>query len=52
MNPFIPIPQCWERDAYTLQLYAGRLSGYAFWEEDNIHGYFLLHHSDHHGPRP
>jgi GNAT superfamily N-acetyltransferase len=38
------IPQCWERDAYTLQLYAGRLSGYAFWEEDNIHGYLLLYH--------
>jgi GNAT superfamily N-acetyltransferase len=42
---FHAIPQCWERDAYTLQLYAGRLSGYAFWEEDNIHGYLLLHHS-------
>ena len=39
-----PSAQCWERDAYTLQLYAGRLSGYAFWEEDNIHGYLLLHH--------
>jgi GNAT superfamily N-acetyltransferase len=38
-----PMPQCWERDAYTLQLYAGRLSGYAFWEEDNIHGYLLLY---------
>ena len=36
--------QCWERDAYTLQLYAGRLSGYAFWEEDNIQGYLLLYH--------
>jgi GNAT superfamily N-acetyltransferase len=42
---FHPIPQCWERDAYTLQLYAGRLSGYAFWEQDNIRGYLLLHHS-------
>ena len=31
---FHPIPQCWERDAHTLQLYAGRLSGYAFWEQD------------------
>jgi GNAT superfamily N-acetyltransferase len=41
---FHPIPQCWERDAYTLQLYAGRLSGYAFWEQDIIHGYLLLHH--------
>jgi GNAT superfamily N-acetyltransferase len=41
---FHPIPQCWEHDAYTLQLYAGRLSGYAFWEEDSIHGYLLLHH--------
>jgi len=41
---FHPQAQCWERDAYTLQLYAGRLSGYAFWEEDNIHGYLLLHH--------
>jgi GNAT superfamily N-acetyltransferase len=41
---FHPHAQCWERDAYTLQLYAGRLSGYAFWEEDNIHGYLLLHH--------
>ena len=40
---FHPIPQCWERDAYTLQLYAGRLSGYAFWEQDNIHSYLLLH---------
>lgn len=37
-------PQCWERDAYTLRLYAGRLSGYAFWEEDNIHGYLLRYH--------
>jgi GNAT superfamily N-acetyltransferase len=37
------MPQCWERDAYTLQLYAGRLSGYAVWEEDNIHGYLLLY---------
>jgi GNAT superfamily N-acetyltransferase len=42
---FHAIPRCWERDAYTLQLYAGRLSGYAFWEEDNIRGYLLLHHS-------
>jgi GNAT superfamily N-acetyltransferase len=42
---FHPIPQCWERDAYTLQLYAGRLSGYAFWEQDSILGYLLLHHS-------
>jgi GNAT superfamily N-acetyltransferase len=42
---FHPIPQCWERDAYTLQLHAGRLSGYAFWEQDNIRGYLLLHHS-------
>ena len=41
---FHPHAQCWERDAYTLQLYAGRLSGYAFWEEDNIRGYLLLHH--------
>jgi GNAT superfamily N-acetyltransferase len=41
---FHPVPQCWERDAYTLQLYAGRLSGYAFWEEDNLQGYLLLHH--------
>jgi GNAT superfamily N-acetyltransferase len=41
---FHPVPQCWERDAYTLQLYAGRLSGYAFWEEDNLRGYLLLHH--------
>jgi len=40
---FHPQAQCWERDAYTLQLYAGRLSGYAFWEEDNLHGYLLLH---------
>jgi GNAT superfamily N-acetyltransferase len=40
---FHPVPQCWERDAYTLQLYAGRLSGYAFWEEDTIHGYLLLY---------
>jgi GNAT superfamily N-acetyltransferase len=36
--------QCWERDAYTLQLYAGRLSGYAFWEEETIQGYLLLYH--------
>jgi GNAT superfamily N-acetyltransferase len=41
---FHPVPQCWERDAHTLQLYAGRLSGYAFWEEENIHGYLLLYH--------
>jgi ribosomal protein S18 acetylase RimI-like enzyme len=41
---FHPTPQCWERDAYTLQLYAGRLSGYAFWKEDNIQGYLLLYH--------
>lgn len=41
---FHPVPQCWERDAYTLQLYAGRLSGYAFWEEENIRGYILLYH--------
>jgi GNAT superfamily N-acetyltransferase len=41
---FHPFPQCWERDAYTLQLYAGRLSGYAFWEGDNILGYLLLYH--------
>jgi GNAT superfamily N-acetyltransferase len=40
---FHPMPQCWERDAYTLQLYAGRLSGYAFWEQDNIYGYLLLY---------
>jgi len=40
---FHPHAQCWERDAYTLQLHAGRLSGYAFWEEDNLHGYLLLH---------
>lgn len=38
---FHPVSQCWERDAYTLQLYAGRLSGYAFWEENNIQGYLL-----------
>jgi GNAT superfamily N-acetyltransferase len=42
---FHSIPQCWERDTYTLQLYAGRLSGYAFWEEDTIRGYLLLHHN-------
>jgi GNAT superfamily N-acetyltransferase len=41
---FHPVPQCWERDAHTLQLYAGRLTGYAFWEEENIHGYLLLYH--------
>lgn len=41
---FHPVSQCWERDAHTLQLYAGRLTGYAFWEEENIHGYLLLHH--------
>lgn len=41
---FHPVPQCWERDAHTLQLYAGRLTGYAFWEE-NIHGYLLLYHN-------
>jgi GNAT superfamily N-acetyltransferase len=41
---FHPVPQCWERDAHTLQLYAGRLSGYAFWEEENLHGYLLLYH--------
>jgi GNAT superfamily N-acetyltransferase len=37
------VPQCWERDAHTLQLHAGRLTGYAFWEGDNIRGYILLH---------
>jgi GNAT superfamily N-acetyltransferase len=41
---FHPFSQCWERDAHTLQLCAGHLSGYAFWEEDNIHGYLLLYH--------
>jgi GNAT superfamily N-acetyltransferase len=40
---FHPMPQCWERDAYTLQLYAGRLSGYAFWEQETMRGYVLLH---------
>jgi ribosomal protein S18 acetylase RimI-like enzyme len=40
---FHSVPQCWERDAHTLQLYAGRLTGYAFWEGDNIRGYLLLH---------
>jgi ribosomal protein S18 acetylase RimI-like enzyme len=38
-------PQCWERDAHTLQLYAGRLTGYAFWERDVLRGYILLHHA-------
>jgi ribosomal protein S18 acetylase RimI-like enzyme len=42
---FHPVAQCWERDAHTLQLYAGRLAGHAFWEEDNIRGYILLHHT-------
>lgn len=42
---FHPVAQCWERDAYTLQLYAGRLTGYAFWEEEAIRGYILLHHA-------
>jgi hypothetical protein len=41
---FHPVPQCWGRDAHTLQLYAGRLNGYAFWEEDAMHGYILLYH--------
>jgi GNAT superfamily N-acetyltransferase len=41
---FHPEPQCWERDAHTLQLYAGRLTGYAFWEGENIYGYLLLYH--------
>jgi GNAT superfamily N-acetyltransferase len=40
---FHSIPQCWERDAHTLQLYAGRLTGYAFWEEENLRGYLLLY---------
>jgi GNAT superfamily N-acetyltransferase len=40
---FHPVPQCWERDAHTLQLYAGRLSGYAFWAGENFHGYLLLY---------
>jgi len=31
------------RCLYTAAL-CGRLSGYAFWEQDNIHGYLLLHH--------
>lgn len=42
-EPFHPGPQCWERDAHTLQLYAGRLTGYAFWEGDTMCGYILLH---------
>jgi ribosomal protein S18 acetylase RimI-like enzyme len=41
---FHPVPRCWQRDAHTLQLYAGRLTGYAFWEGENIHGYLLLYH--------
>jgi GNAT superfamily N-acetyltransferase len=35
--------QCWERDAHTLQLYAGRLTGHAYWEGEAIRGYILLH---------
>ena len=42
---FHPVAQCWERDAHTLQLYAGRLRGHAFWEGDNMRGYILLHHT-------
>lgn len=42
---FHTVPQCWERDAHTLQLYAGRLTGYAYWEEETIRGYILLHHN-------
>jgi ribosomal protein S18 acetylase RimI-like enzyme len=40
---FHTVQQCWERDAHTLQLYAGRLTGYAYWEEETIRGYILLH---------
>jgi ribosomal protein S18 acetylase RimI-like enzyme len=40
---FHALPQCWERDAHTLQLYAGRLTGHAYWEEETIRGYILLH---------
>jgi GNAT superfamily N-acetyltransferase len=42
---FHPVPQCWERDAHTLQLYAGRLTGYAFWAGESLHGYLLLYHN-------
>jgi ribosomal protein S18 acetylase RimI-like enzyme len=42
---FHPTAQCWEHDAHTLQLYAGRLTGHAFWEADNIRGYILRHHT-------
>ena len=42
---FHPVAQCWERDAYTLQLYAGRLTGYAFWEGEAIQGYLLQHNT-------
>ena len=41
---FHSVPQCWERDALTLQLYAGRLAGHAYWEEETLRGYILLHH--------
>jgi GNAT superfamily N-acetyltransferase len=40
---FHTVPQCWERDAHTLQLYAGRLTGHAYWEEETLRGYILLH---------
>lgn len=43
-EPFHPLAQCWERDAYTLHLYAGRLTGHAFWEGETIQGYLLRHH--------
>jgi len=41
-EPLHPVSQCWERDAHTLQLYGGRLTGYAFWEEETMLGYILL----------
>ncbi|MBI3326528.1 MAG: GNAT family N-acetyltransferase [Nitrospinae bacterium] len=41
-EPFHPVSQCWERDAHTLQLYGGRLTGYALWEGETMLGYILL----------
>lgn len=40
---FHTVPPCWERDAHTLQLYAGRLTGYAYWEGETLRGYILLY---------
>jgi len=48
---FTSFPVLERRCLYTAAL-CRRLSGYAFWEQDNIHGYLLLHHHIIMEPRP